>query len=117
MQFFKAQYALSVYLIFFLNFGPSFHRAPAFGLHGNELVHCSCGNHEIAKNADQPTGQITTQPCDCHLCDYFEFYNASFLISVDSVATTNHFYINQYCLTVSLTPKVIHLPRGPPSLV
>lgn len=92
------------YLVLLLNFGPSFHRAPIFGLHDHDhhptlhLAHveCDCGhdhghgptesenNRHDSDSERSSTLAIEKQLCDCSLCQFFKHFNAS----VDTVDLT-----------------------------
>ena len=112
------------YLVLFLNFGPSFHRASFFGLHDHgdqeqqtEFV-CSCGHHHgpIKKESDPLEFSIEKQLCDCTLCKFFKQYNASMELADLSIAKTN-LILKQETVS-SLVSRNVHATdaRGPPIL-
>ena len=110
---------LTGYLLFFLNFGPSFHRAPVFGLHdhSHDQTTCSCGrNHSFETPSEEHNANIEKQLCDCQLCKYFQTIDAcniecSHLHEIQLIYVTNGFLT-----PVQLTAIVAHPARGPPGI-
>ena len=108
---------LPAYLMFFLNFGPSFHRAPVFGLHDNTPSQCCCGQtHGFQQNRSYPDGQIKKPDCDCSLCSFFQNYNAS--LAADTQHDSDQIYLeNNVCdIAKRQTATVVYSARGPPTL-
>ena len=111
------------YLVLFLNFGPSFHRASFFGLHDHgsadhqtEFV-CSCGHHHapIPKSDNEPTDFSIEKPlCDCAFCKFFKQYNASMDLADLSIAK-NSLILKQETIESLVSRNVIATDaRGPP---
>jgi hypothetical protein len=71
------------YLVLFLNFGPSWHRAPIFGLHdhpttSDETASCNCGCDHSAGESDQTNKSALELPeCDCAVCHFFKQYHVT----------------------------------------
>ena len=108
---------LTSYLILFLNFGPSFHRAPIFGLHDHNHVQteCSCcQTHGIEKSKHNLTGYIEQQPCDCRLCKFFDIYSALQINDSVEFETEVHPTTISFELPSELTAIVAYPARGPP---
>ena len=115
------------YLVLILNFGPSFHRAPIFGLHDHGTVSveaevvCSCGLHHHAPveqdqddSQSQDFGSIEKQLCDCSLCKFFKQYNASVDTADFTIAETD---VSMQLQTISsLVSRTAYATdaRGPP---
>jgi len=82
------------YLVLLLNFGPSLHHAPIFGLHGLHNAHahvesghqhaCCCHTHghdnqthwhESDPQESDPLGSFDQDDLDCAFCKFFDEYN------------------------------------------
>lgn len=71
---------LLTYLVLFLNFGPSWHRADIFGLHNEPAAHqdvacvhvCSCQHHFA--DASQSSDATVTSNHECAFCKFFDQY-------------------------------------------
>ena len=82
---------LLTYLVLLVNFAPSLHHAPIFGLHGLHNAHahadsgqhsCCCHSHQnqsCSHEADSPEsdplGRFANDDLDCAFCKFFDEYN------------------------------------------
>ena len=123
MNRFKIQNAILLsYLVLFLNFGPSFHRASVFGLHDHQeaaatqsLSQCSCGHHHEQPEPGSSSEQsIEQQPCDCSLCSYFKQFHAAG--THYQLPTNEHLLIEriEYCQSKATRIAIACRARGPP---
>ena len=118
------------YLVFFLNFGPSFHRASIFGVHdhvdssAHEQFVCSCGfdhgptpSGESGSDSDSPDkrhGSIEKQLCDCSLCEFFKQYHAALTTSDHSIASENLSLKFETIASLVSRTAIASDARGPP---
>lgn len=111
------------YLVFFLNLGPSFHRAPIFGLHEHgpqPAVECSCGHVHETLATEQPENDhgkrsINKRLCDCSLCKFFKQYHAD--IHVGQQLTFGLLVDRSVEEIASIGPRLLvcNFARGPPN--
>ena len=111
------------YLVFFLNLGPSFHRAPIFGLHDHSdqvtEFKCSCGHVHQPDETEQSEQEhhddsVEKQLCDCSLCKFFKQYSAA--VDVDEKLNSDR-KVDQRVEMADLVDSRILLhnfARGPP---
>ncbi len=119
------------YLVLILNFGPSFHRAPIFGLHdhGTDVAEaefvCSCGRHhepiQAAENRDDSNSQNSPQYsaiekclCDCSLCQFFKQYHASIQLNDQWIDETILFTKFETNSSLASRTAFASDARGPP---
>lgn len=123
------------YLVLLLNFGPSLHHAPIFGLHGLHTAHahadsghqhsCCCHshshshqNHADSHEADSPEsdpfGRFANDDLDCAFCKFFDEYNVVITtIEWTDVASPISLFISELSdkATADVVPRTA---RGPP---
>ena len=102
---------LLVYLVLFLNFGPSFHRADLFGVHdegGASTCVCSA-------TTDSADGAIQSEH-DCAFCRYFDLLQIDITEvpqwTQESFVTSYEFRTETLIQAGSISPHA----RGPPLL-
>ena len=107
---------LLIYVALFINLGPSLHRAPIFGLHGDEAVaSCCCGcSHARPDANDDQNLKIEKPECACQLCHFFKYMQADVVeTTADSnVTESSRLYL---CLTAQSSKMTVsNSARGPP---
>lgn len=121
------------YLVLLLNFGPSLHHAPIFGLHGLHTAHaqadsghqhaCCCHSHchkspsdslEADSLESDTLGRFVQDDHDCAFCKFFDEYN----VVITTIAWTDaespvSLFISELSdkATADVVPRTA---RGPP---
>ena len=108
---------LLLYIALFLNFGPSYHHAPIFGLHTQAASSCACGccSHRPTPKSENGLPVFSEPGCDCQLCKFFKFNNVQVTPKLDHFATD---FSTKLCLQVvpqSTESEVFTRARGPPA--
>lgn len=121
------------YLVLLLNFGPSLHHAPIFGLHGH--VHrvsdqapssCCCHSHahqqtlipslsaELSTASFDAAGDVQPVGHECSFCKFFDEYNVVVtLVDADILVSPFSLFISEHPDGAS-AQIVPNIARGPP---
>ena len=122
MRFAYPKWMFVLFWVLLVSFGPSFHHADVFGLHGNSCGSswlpsfgcCSC-SHGATYGAESD-GPIVQADHDCSLCDFFDHYNLILDGPVPSESTEPAFYCHAVLAQQSLGDCFSPIARGPPSV-
>ncbi len=103
---------MAVYVVLFLNFGPSFHRADFFGLHAEAINSVTCCSCCCDVSYDGPAFGADH---DCAVCRCFDLLqiatpNVPFF-AAESFAAFREFRPTLHYEAVSFSPQA----RGPPT--
>ena len=117
------------YLVLLLNFGPSLHHAPIFGLHGlhNHSIAdsassacCSCNSHSHSSPTQSHSvdllGSFSPEDGGCALCKFFDEYNVVGVAIEFAVAETPVSLMVAEICDVATADVVAVSARGPPSV-